>query len=114
MKRRLALASLIIGLCLLGLGLAWDGIMPTSVYWGPEQATALVQAQIEAHAKSHYHEDEEAHQKAAAAARARYDRLRERLEAARGSRRRSGLYLTAGGIALLLAGIGLHLTAKSE
>ena len=93
MKRRLALLSLIAGLCLLGLGLAWGRIMPSSAYWGPEQAKEFTAAQIDAHAKSHHHAGDEARERESAAARERYERISRQLEAARGSHRRSGFFL---------------------
>ena len=114
MKRRLALLSLIAGLCLLGLGLAWDRIMPSSAYWGPEQEKEFTAAQVDAHAKSHNRGDDEARERESAAARKRYERMIQQLKAARGSHRRGGFFLTAGGVALLLLGIALHLSAKGE
>ena len=99
---------------MLGLGLAWDKMVPSSAYWGPNQAQELTAAQVDAHAKSHYHGGDPARERESAAARERYDRITRQLEAARGSHRRSGFFLTAAGVALLVVGIGLHLSARGE
>src|SRR5688572_14978485 len=96
MNRRFLVTGLVIvGICLLGLGLAWNRLMPSSAYWSPEQAKEYSDAQIEAHAKSHQHGHDA--EKDMAVARERFSKISQQLADARGSRRRTGkLFLVAG------------------
>ncbi len=109
MKRRvLVLSLLLIGLCLVVLGLAWDHLVPSSAYWGPEQAKELTAAQIEMHSKSHHHGADAEQQMAAA--RERYRKISQQLETARGSQKRIGTFFLAAGVLLLVAGVVLHVS----
>jgi hypothetical protein len=112
MKRRvLAIGSLLVGLCLIGLGLAWDRIVPSSAYWGHEQATALTAAQTEMHTKSHQHGA--GAEQEMAAARERFIKMSQQLESARGAQKRTGTILLVVGISLILAGIALHISQRT-
>jgi hypothetical protein len=113
MKRRdLVLSLLLVGLCLVGLGLTWDHLVPSSVYWGPAQADELIAAQIEMHKKSHQHGADA--EKEMAIARERYVKLSQQLESARGSQNRIGTFFLVAGISLLLAGIVLHMSQANS
>ena len=87
MKRRvLVLSLLLIGLGLVVLGLAWDHLVPSSAYWGPEQANELTAAHTDMHSKSHHHGADAEQQMATA--RERYEKISQQLESARGSQKR--------------------------
>jgi hypothetical protein len=112
MKRRVLVLSLLLGgLFLAGLGLAWERVVPSSAYWGPEQANALSAAQIEMHTRSHQHGADA--EKEMASARERYVKISQELESARGSQKRIGTIIMVAGIALLLTGIALHLSQRT-
>jgi hypothetical protein len=109
MKRPvLVLSLLLVGLCLIVLGLAWDHLVPSSAYWSPEQAQELTDAQLDMHSKSHDHSP--AAEQKMATARQRYVQISQQLESARGSQKRLATVFLAGGVLLLLAGIVLHIT----
>jgi Flp pilus assembly protein TadB len=107
-RRFLVISSVIAGICLLGLGLAWNRLVPSSAYWSPEQAKEYSDAQIEAHAKSHEHGHHA--EKEMAVARERFSKISQQLEDARGSRRRTGTMFLAAGVLLVVAGLVLHLS----
>jgi hypothetical protein len=107
-RRFLTSGFVLLGLCLLGVGLAWNRLVPSRSYWGPEQAEEYAAAQIEAHSQSHQH-GPNAEQKMALA-RERFANISQQLERARGSQRRTANVLLIAGMSFLVAGIGLHFT----
>jgi hypothetical protein len=109
MNRRVLVFSLLVaGLCLVGLGFAWNQLVPSSVYWSPEQAEEYTAAQIEMHTKSHEHSADRAQEMAAA--RERFVKISQELESARGSQKRFGMLFMVAGVSLLLAGIALFVS----
>jgi hypothetical protein len=107
-RRFVEIALVVAGLCLLGLGLAWNRLMPPSAYWSPEQAKEYSDAQIEMHAKSHQHGQHA--EKDMAVARARFSKISQQLDDARGSRTRTGKIFLVAGVLLVLAGSVLRLS----
>jgi hypothetical protein len=91
-----------------GIGLAWNRLMPPSAYWSPEQAKEYSDAQIEMHAKSHQHGQHA--EPDMAVARERFSKISQQLEGARGSRKRTGKLFLAGGVVLIVAGMVLKLS----
>jgi len=110
-RKPLVLSLLLVGFALLGLGLAWNRIVPTTAFWSPEEAIEHSTAQAELHSISHSHGHDEEHEREVAAARDRFLKINQQLEDARGSRHRSGTFFTAAGIGLLVLGIMLHYAA---
>lgn len=105
-RRTLVFGLIAVGLCLLGVGLAWDRLVPASAYWTSEQAEELSAAQLEMHTKSHQH-DADAEQQMAAA-RDRYKKVSAQLDRARGSQRLTGTLFLAVGVLLLVTSIVLY------
>jgi len=103
---------LLAGLILIGLGWIWGSLVPSSAYWGPQEAEELIKAQADLHAKTHSHGTHEHNDQEFAAARNRLATIQHQLDSARNSRDRTGTYLAALGILLSLAGIALHFAAK--
>jgi hypothetical protein len=111
MNRRLLVAGLIVaGLCLFGVGLAWDRLVPSSAYWSVEQAKEYTAAQLEMHTKSHQHGADG--EQEMAVARERFAKVNRQLERARGSQKFSGTLFLAAGITLLLVGVALHVSRQ--
>jgi hypothetical protein len=110
------LVLMVIGLALMVLGWTWSWLVPSSVYWGPEEAQEYVQAQADLHAKTHAakHRKDGTDDSEFAAARERFEKVRDQLEKARGMRGSTGTYLAAAGILLVLVGIGIYLTNKQS
>jgi hypothetical protein len=107
MKRRiLVLGSILTGLCLLILGIAWDRLVPSSAYWSPEQAEEYTAAQLDMHSKSHQHGA--GAENDMVLARERFAKISRQLERARGTQRISGTVFLAAGVLLLVGGVGLH------
>jgi hypothetical protein len=104
-------ALLIIGLGLMGLGWIWSSVIPSTVYWGPEQAEEYTRAQADLHAKTHAakHRSADYDEHQFAAARQRFEQIRGQLDAARSAQASIGTYLATAGILLVLVGIGIHL-----
>ena len=101
------------GLCLLILGLAWNRLVPSAAYWGPEQANELSAAHRDMHTKSHQHGADA--EKEMAIARERFKKISQQLERARGSQSRIGTLFLVAGVSLLLVGIVLHFSqSRSE
>jgi hypothetical protein len=105
-RRFLILGLVVVGFCLLGLGLAWDRLVSPKAYWTPAQAEEYAAAQLEMHAKSHQHSSEA--EKEMALARERFEKISRQLERARSSRKWTGRLFLAAGIISLAAGIVLH------
>lgn len=112
MKQRFVVPGLVLlGICLLGLGLGWDRIRPTTAYWTPEQAEEYSTSQSDLHAQWHTHTDNQDHEQEAVAAKERFLKSLEALESARNSRTRTGNLLVMAGTGVLLLGIAIHLAA---
>jgi hypothetical protein len=112
MKNRFAVPGLIlIGLCLLVLGIAWNQVLPSSAYWTPEQAEEFAAAQTELHARLDHAAD---HQQEFAVAKDRFIKIRDELENARGTRGRMKTVVTLLGATMLLVAIMLHLSQRSS
>ena len=113
MKRRILVpSSILVGFCLLCLGLAWNRLVPSSAYWSPDQAEEYTAAQLEMHTKSHHHDGDAEQEKNMDAARERFDKISHQLERARGSQERTGTLFLAAGVSLLLVGVLLHLSGN--
>ena len=109
----IAAVLLITGLALIALGWLWNSLVPSTAYWGPQQADEFVAAQADLHAKTHAQEGSRAdHAQEFAAARERFDKIRHELESARTARSRTGSILAGIGVLLALAGIVLYFSAK--
>jgi hypothetical protein len=109
MTRPVLVGTLILGgLCLLILGLGWNHLVPSAAYWSPEQASELSAAHRDMHTKSHQHGADAENQMAIA--RDRFKKISQQLESARGSQSRIGTLFLLAGVALLVAGIVLHLS----
>jgi hypothetical protein len=112
MKQRFLVPGLIlIGICLLAVGLTWRRIVPPAAYWGPEQADEYSAAQSQLHAIGHEHEHDPDFEREITLARERFEESYQELEDARSSRNLTGIIFTAAGVIVLLAGIVLHMTA---
>jgi hypothetical protein len=115
MKRQVtAVGLLLAGLALLFLGLTWNRLMPSSAYWGEDQAREYVAAQTDLHAVSHQHSHGSDGEVEFKAARERYDNISQQLESAQNSRSRTGTLLAVAGVLMLLGGIGLHWTGRES
>lgn len=115
MKRQVTAVGLLLGgLILLCLGMTWNRLMPTSAYWGEEQAREYVAAQTELHAVSHQHAHGSEGDAEIKAARERYDQIRQQLESAQNSRGRTSTLLAVVGVLMLLGGIGLYWTGRES
>ena len=111
MKQRLLVPSLIIlGTCLLVLGLVCDRLVPSTAYWNAEQEQEYTAAQLDMHSKSHA-QGADAEQQMAAA-RERFAKIRGEFESARGSQRFGGTAFLIVGVLLLAAGVVLHFKMK--
>ena len=112
MKQRFLVPSLLlVGLCSLGLGMAWNRVVPSTAYWASEQAEEYSIAQSELHAKAHSHGQDQEHEKEVADARERFVTIYQELQRARESRSRAGHLFLAVGVALILCGIVVHMMA---
>ena len=111
MSPTLVIGLVLAGLALLAIGWNWDAFVPSSTYWGPEQAQELVDAHADLHAKSHIH-DSQRRDEEFAAARDRLARIQRELDSARDNRVRTGTIVSVLGVVLLLAGIVLHFIVK--
>jgi hypothetical protein len=110
MKQRLLVPGTILtGLCLLAVGLGWNHLVPSDAFWGDQQAQEYDTAQVELHAKSHSHGRDKQHEREVAAAKERFIKSYQALEYARVARNRTGTFIMAGGIGLLLLGIVVHM-----
>ena len=98
-----------IGVVLFLLGVSWTWLHPPESYWSEEQAKAFVDAFHAVHAAedSVDHGPNDPGAAAFLAARHRYDRIKSELDEARTARGRSSRYLTATGLILMLATIGV-------
>lgn len=115
MKQRFLVPGLIlIGICLLAVGLTWHRIVPPAAYWGPEQADEYSAAQSQLHAIGHEHEHDPTFEREIGLARERFEKSYQELEDARSSRNRTRIIFTAAGVIVLLAGIVLHMTAGRD
>ena len=103
---------LLAGLAMIGIGSGWSSFVPSSAYWGPDEAKELINAQADLHAKTHSHGNEADQERDFAAARERLGKIQQQLDAARSNRDRTGMLFTIFGVVLLLAGILLHFTAR--
>jgi hypothetical protein len=114
MKRSILVPSLIVlGFGLVLLGLAWKHLVPSSAYWSPEQAQEYSAAQADMHTKSHQHGADA--ERDMDAARERFKNISRQLDRARGSQSRAGMVFVVAGIALVLAGIAVHVSSdRSE
>jgi hypothetical protein len=102
--------TLVAGVGLIFLGLAWQQLYPPTSYWGSEKAKQLEVAAAEAHNLQHVAEDGGSNgAKSFAEAKARYDKLQSELEYARKAHDRTGSYLAAVGASLVFAGIWIYL-----
>ena len=100
---------LLVGLCLLVVGIGWNRILPPAAYWGDEQAQEYAAAQADLHSISHSHTDDPAHEQEVAAAKERFIKSYQSLEYARTARNRTSTFFIAVGTMLILVGIVLHL-----
>lgn len=110
MKPLLVPSLILLGTCLLGLGLAWNRIVPSSAYWSPQQAAEYTAAKLELHSKSHDHGS--GVEQEMATAHERFAKISRELERARGSQRFTGTGFVILGVLLLAAGIAVHFAAK--
>jgi hypothetical protein len=106
------LALLVLGLVLIGLGLSWNSLLPSSVYWGPQQAEELMKAQANYHEKTHNHGTQGFNEGEFAAARERLVELQKKLASAQSTQGRLGTILLAIGVLLSILGIGRHFAVK--
>jgi hypothetical protein len=100
---------ILVGMCLLLVGAAWNQIVPTSAYWTPEKAEEFVAAQTDLHA---HLDDAKDKRQEFAAAKERFIKIRDELENARGTRSRMKTVVTFLGAALLLAAVVAHLAQR--
>jgi hypothetical protein len=109
MKRHWLVPGLVgTGLLLLIVGFSWDRIVPTSAYWGDEQAREYTAAQAEMHAIDEHTPGQE---QKLALARDRFLKLHQQLEDARGTQTRGTFLLKLAGISLLVVGVVWHFAA---
>jgi hypothetical protein len=109
--RPLALGLVVVGLILLGMGLAWNRVVPSTAYWNDDRAREYTAAQAELHSihpRGHEHEAQ------LQAARDRFLKIYEQLEQARGTRNRTAALLKAVGISLLLLGVLLQVKSSQD
>jgi hypothetical protein len=110
MNNRFVVPGLIVvGLCMLVAGAAWNQIVPSSAYWTPEKAEEFAAAQTNLHA--HLDDAKEKRQEFAAA-KARFIKIRDELEQARGTRSRTKTVVTFLGAAVLLAAVITHMAQR--
>jgi hypothetical protein len=107
-------ALIVVGACLLCLGLLWNRLFPTKLYWTDADAQEFSGALVDAHEKSHMHPKNDAEREQVAAANKRFDEMRQRLDSARRARSRIGTWLTLGGAMLAGAGIVLYLRSHDD
>jgi len=112
MKHSFVVPGLIlVGICLLLLGTAWNQVVPSSAYWTTEKAEEFSAAQTELHA----HLDDGAnHEQQNSAARDRFIKIRDELESAHGTRSRIKTAITIFGAGFLLLAIMIHLSARQN
>jgi ABC-type nickel/cobalt efflux system permease component RcnA len=103
---------MIIGLGFLGLGWTWSSVVPSSAYWGPQQAQEYTTAQVELHATEDTHTHDQNHERDVAAAHERFNKIHQQLELARDSRNHTGRYLAGAGMLFLITGIGIYLATR--
>jgi hypothetical protein len=110
MKQRLLVPSLaLVGIFLLGIGLAWDHLVSSSAYWNEAQAEEYNAAQFDLHAKSHHHENpSEAHKQEFDAAKKRFEHISARLNRARNYRNYTATALEALGVLAVLVACVIH------
>ena len=112
MKHRFVVPGLIlIGICLLMLGTAWNQIVPSSAYWTAEKAEEFSAAQTELHA---HLDDGPNHDQKLSRAKDRFIKIRDELEGARGTRSRMKTAITILGAGILLVAIMIHLSARQN
>lgn len=111
MARRIFLpVTLVAGVGLILLGLAWKQLYPPESYWSEEQARQLVDAFAELHNLQHSEETEAAEHGGTSfeKAKEKYHSLKGELESARTAHDRTGSYLAAAGAALIAVGILIY------
>jgi hypothetical protein len=104
----------LVGLGLVVLGWSWNYFVPSSAYWGAEQADEYTTAQVELHALEDVHPHDKNHEQKMAAARERFHHIHAQLEGARNSQNRTSRYLIGIGVMFLAAGIGTHLATRQS
>jgi hypothetical protein len=115
MKQQYTVPCLVLaGFILLGVGMAWPRIMPSSAYWGPDQAKEYNTAKFELHEKSHHHTPSKAHDDEFARAQERFNKISRELERAQGSRHFTGTLFTITGTIFLIAGIGAYFATQKS
>jgi hypothetical protein len=114
MQRFLVPSLLLAGLVLVGLGMSWNRVRPSSSYWTKDQAAEYTAAQSALHSMAHNHGNvDEAHSAEFLAAKERYTKIGGALESARNSQSHTGTILTALGIISLVSAIVLHYRGQS-
>jgi ABC-type nickel/cobalt efflux system permease component RcnA len=103
---------IMIGLLLVVLGWTWNYLVPSSAYWGAEEAREYTKAQVELHAMEDAHAHDKNHDENMAAARERFNNIHAQLEQARTSQNRASSFFIAAGVLCLAAGIGTHLATR--
>ena len=110
----LAISLMLLGLACVALGWTWTSLIPASAYWDQNDAREYTQAQVDLHATTDRLGHDKNFEHDLAVARDRFNQAHKQLERARGSRQDTAKYLTAVGVLLLVAGIGIHLATRQS